>query len=134
MTRIVRQGIEAGAFGVSSNRLLAHRTKAGELIPGTLARYPEIEAIAKGAEEAGGGVLQFVGPFEREWLYSLAQMDGISVTYLMGEGGRETLDPLEEKAYANGWRVYPQVRGARHHDHHEPGGVAASVHDQLRLP
>ena len=64
MTRIVRQGIEAGAFGVSSNRLLAHRTKAGELIPGTLARYPEIEAIAKGA----------------------ARMAGISVTYLMGEG------------------------------------------------
>jgi N-acyl-D-aspartate/D-glutamate deacylase len=111
MTRIVRQGIEAGAFGVSSNRLLAHRTKQGELIPGTLARYPEIEAIAKGAVAAGGGVLQFVGPFEREWLYSVAQMDGISVTYLMGEGGRETLDPLEEKAYANGWRVYPQVRG-----------------------
>ena len=68
MTRIVRQGIEAGAFGVSSNRLLAHRTKTGELIPGTLARYPEIEAIAKGAVAAGGGVLQFVGPFEREWL------------------------------------------------------------------
>ena len=111
MTRIVRQGIEAGAFGVSSNRLLAHRTKAGQLIPGTLARYPEIEAIAKGAVEAGGGVLQFVGPFEREWLYSLARMAGISVTYLMGEGGRESLDPLEEKAYANGWRVYPQVRG-----------------------
>ena len=110
MTRIVRQGIEAGAFGVSSNRLLAHRTKAGELIPGTLARYPEIEEIARGAVEAGGGVLQYVGPFEREWLYSLARMAGISVTYLMGEGGRESLDPLEEKAYANGWRVYPQVR------------------------
>ena len=105
MARLVRESVRAGAFGVSSNRLLAHRTKEGEMIPGTFARYPELEAIATGMSEAGGGVFQFVGPFEREWLLGLGHKDGITVTYLSGEAAQETLTALEARRY-KGIRVF----------------------------
>ena len=110
MARLVRESVRAGAFGVSSNRLLAHRTKEGEMIPGTFARYPELEAIASGMSEAGGGVFQFVGPFEREWLLGLGHKEGITVTYLSGEAAQETLTALEARRY-KGIRVFPQIRG-----------------------
>ena len=111
MQRLVREAVQAGAFGTSSNRLLAHRTREGELIPGTLARYPELEAIANGMSEAGGGVFQFVGRFEREWLYSIARTSGITVTQLASEGLEERLEGLQERVAEEGLRIFPQVRG-----------------------
>ena len=118
MRRLVREAIEAGAIGFSSNRLLAHRTKEGELIPGTLARYPELEAVAEGMNDGGGGVFQVVGAFEREWVNSIALKHDLTVTFLAGEGGgggvpdgwRESMRVLEE-ATEQGVRIFPQVRG-----------------------
>ncbi len=117
MRRLVREGIEAGAVGFSSNRLLAHRTKEGELIPGTLAQYPELEAVADGIEQGGGGVFQLVGPFEREWVESMALEHDLTITYLSGEGSvtagagwKQGLESVEE-ATERGVRIFPQVRG-----------------------
>ena len=117
MRRLVREGIEAGAVGFSSNRLLAHRTKEGELIPGTLAQYPELEAVAEGIEQGGGGVFQLVGPFEREWVENMALEHDLTITYLSGEGSvtngagwKEGLASVEE-ATERGVRIFPQVRG-----------------------
>ena len=117
MRRLVREGIEAGAVGFSSNRLLAHRTKEGELIPGTLAQYPELEAVAEGIEQGGGGVFQLVGPFEREWVENMALEHDLTVTYLSGEGSvtngagwKDGLASVEE-ATERGVRIFPQVRG-----------------------
>ena len=117
MRRLVREGIEAGAVGFSSNRLLAHRTKEGELIPGTLAQYPELEAVAEGIAQGGGGVFQLVGPFEREWVETMALTHDLTITYLSGEGSvtagagwKEGLASVEEAA-ARGVRIFPQVRG-----------------------
>ena len=117
MRLLVREGIEAGAVGFSSNRLLAHRTKEGELIPGTLAQYPELEAVAEGIEQGGGGVFQLVGPFERDWVENMALEHGLTITYLSGEGSvtngagwKEGLESVEE-ATERGVRIFPQVRG-----------------------
>ena len=117
MRLLVREGIEAGAVGFSSNRLLAHRTKEGELIPGTLAQYPELEAVAEGIEQGGGGVFQLVGPFEREWVENMALEHDLTITYLSGEGSvtngagwKEGLESVEE-ATERGVRIFPQVRG-----------------------
>ena len=117
MRRLVREGIEAGAVGFSSNRLLAHRTKEGELIPGTLAQYPELEAVAEGIEQGGGGVFQLVGPFEREWVENMALEHELTITYLSGEGSvtngagwKEGLESVEE-ATERGVRIFPQIRG-----------------------
>ncbi len=110
MAALVQEGIEAGALGVSSNRLLAHRTKHGEVIPGSFARYPELEAIAGGISAAGGGVFQFVGPFEREWLLEIAKTPGVSVTYLTSEAGQENLAFFDQHC-TDYIRIFPQVRG-----------------------
>ena len=117
MRRLVREGIEAGAVGFSSNRLLAHRTKEGELIPGTLAQYPELEAVAEGIQQGGGGVFQLVGQFEREWVENMALEHDLTITYLSGEGSvtngagwKEGLESVEE-ATERGVRIFPQVRG-----------------------
>lgn len=117
MRRLVREGIEAGAVGFSSNRLLAHRTKEGELIPGTLAQYPELKAVAEGIQQGGGGVFQLVGPFEREWVENMALEHELTITYLSGEGSvtngagwKEGLESVEE-ATERGVRIFPQIRG-----------------------
>ncbi len=117
MRRLVREAVEAGAIGFSSNRLLAHRTKEGELIPGTLARYPELEAVADGIAQGGGGVFQLVGPFERDWVEDMALKHDLTITYLSGEGSvtngagwKDGLASVEE-ATERGVRIFPQVRG-----------------------
>ena len=43
---IVREGVEAGALGVSVSRLLAHRDNTGGVVPGTYTEEAEFEAIA----------------------------------------------------------------------------------------
>ena len=117
MRRLAREAIQAGAVGFSSNRLLAHRTKEGELIPGTLAQYPELAAVADGMREGGGGVFQVVGPFEPEWIGKLAGEAGLTVTFLAGEGSGDNVQAWKtmlatvEEANARGWRLFPQVRG-----------------------
>lgn len=117
MRRLVREGIEAGAVGFSSNRLLAHRTKEGELIPGTLAQYPELEAVAEGIKQGGGGVFQLVGPFEREWVENMALEHELTITHLTGEGSMQYPNAWKdmlrsaEEATERGVRIFPQVRG-----------------------
>ena len=117
MTRLVREAIEAGAVGFSSNRLMAHRTKAGVPTPGSFARYPELEAIARGMSEGGGGVFQVVGDFEGDWVDHVSQEPNLTVTYLFGEGlpgsSFDWRDGLRraEKARERGIRLFPQIRG-----------------------
>ena len=111
MRRLVREGIEAGAVGFSSNRLLAHRTKEGELIPGTLAGYPELEAVAEGIQQGGGGVFQVVGPFEPEWVRNIGERYGLTITFLSGEGVAGEGMRMVESATEAGVRIFPQVRG-----------------------
>ena len=117
MARLVREAIEAGAVGFSSNRLMAHRTKAGVPTPGSFARYPELEAIARGMSEGGGGVFQVVGDFEGDWVDHVSQEPNLTVTYLFGEGlpgsSFDWRDGLRraEKARERGIRLFPQIRG-----------------------
>ena len=118
MTRLVREGIEAGALGFSTSRAMVHRTKEGELIPGTFAKFPELAAIAQGIEQAGGGVFELAGGFtdESEWIVDLLGRQGITFTPLMGQGSkdpeqfRRSLQVVSE-ANAAGSRIFPQVSG-----------------------
>ena len=110
MTRLVREGIEAGALGFSSNRLMAHRTKEGVPTPGTFAEYPELEAIAKGMRDGRGGVFQLVGEFERDWIGRLAEGGGLTFTFGSVEWMPDTLE-FAESAESKGVRLFPQIRG-----------------------
>jgi len=61
MKAIVREGLEAGAVGVSFERNLRHFDWHGRLAPTNHASEDEIFAVAAVADEIGRGVIQFGG-------------------------------------------------------------------------
>ncbi|BDE12141.1 MULTISPECIES: N-acyl-D-amino-acid deacylase family protein [Mycobacterium] len=60
MRALAKQAVEAGALGFASSRLMIHKTESGAPIPSYEAGREEIEAIARGVVDGGGGLLQFV--------------------------------------------------------------------------
>ncbi|MBH0119436.1 amidohydrolase family protein [Rhodococcus sp. CX] len=60
IARIVGEGIGAGAVGVGTSRVAAHRGSGGEILPGTRAAEEELLAMACAMRDAGGGVFQLV--------------------------------------------------------------------------
>lgn len=60
MRALAKEAIEAGALGFASSRLTIHKTESGSPIPSYDAAREEIEQIARGVVDGGGGLLQFV--------------------------------------------------------------------------
>jgi N-acyl-D-aspartate/D-glutamate deacylase len=58
MAHIVREGIEAGALGVSTSRTIAHRAIDGEPVPGTFAAEDELFAMGRALADADAGVFE----------------------------------------------------------------------------
>lgn len=56
----LREGISAGALGLSTTRMLAHRSIRGEAVPGTFAEEHELAALAGVLQELGTGVFEVV--------------------------------------------------------------------------
>jgi N-acyl-D-aspartate/D-glutamate deacylase len=60
MRALVREGITAGGFGVTTSRNMMHRTRAGDLAPSLYSEVDELCALAKGLKDADGGVFQMI--------------------------------------------------------------------------
>jgi N-acyl-D-aspartate/D-glutamate deacylase len=60
MCRLLREGIEAGALGLGTSKLAAHRSSKGELIPTYAADETELTELASELGKAGHGVFQMV--------------------------------------------------------------------------
>jgi N-acyl-D-aspartate/D-glutamate deacylase len=60
MTRLAREAVEAGALGVGTSRTLFHRNSEGKSIFSMDAAESELQAIAEGIKQAGGGIFQAV--------------------------------------------------------------------------
>ncbi len=56
MYKIVKEGMEAGAVGFTSSRVLGHKSSDGECVPGTFAGDEELLGILKAIGEVGQGV------------------------------------------------------------------------------
>jgi N-acyl-D-aspartate/D-glutamate deacylase len=63
MRRLVREAVEAGAFGFSTSRSLYHQSKNGTLTPTYAASVDELAGIALGLADAGRGVIQLATDF-----------------------------------------------------------------------
>ena len=121
MRKLAAEAIRAGALGFASSRLTLHKTAGGQPIPSYEAAYPEIEAIARGVDDAGGGLLQFVpdlmaGDYEGALgaVFDVASEVGLPVTFTLAIGNAGPpihLDALRmvEKANANGGDVTGQI-------------------------
>lgn len=127
MAALVREAIEAGALGFTTSRTLAHRTKDGEVVPGTYANERELFAFGDALRDADAGVFEIVplgavgeqiesAMNEVDWIIRLAERTGRPFTFVSTqvnnapEMWREVFAACEE-ARSRGIRVYPQVSG-----------------------
>jgi len=121
MRALAKEAIEAGALGFASSRLTIHKTESGSPIPSYDAAREEIEEIARGVVDGGGGLLQFVpdipaGGYQPvlQTVFDVAEDVGLPVTFTLVVGN--TGDPtwpdaitMIEKANAAGGDVSAQL-------------------------
>ncbi len=122
MADLVAEGLRAGALGFSTSRTPLHKSKTGELVPGTMVDAEELYGIADAMAAVGHGVFQFAPEHvilpEREWpwMRELAHRSGrtVSVNFSQTDQApdlwREVLDKLDE-ARADGIPIVAQVHG-----------------------
>jgi len=86
MAELVRDGIAAGAIGVSTTRTLLHRDRDGELAAGTTAAARELVGLAAGMAGAGHRVFSLASDMadldgEFAWMAELSRTHGVPVTF-----------------------------------------------------
>ena len=122
MAQLAAEGIQAGAFGFSTSRLLQHRTAEGEPIPSYGAAEAELAEITDAVAQVGRGWIQVVGDYgdaiDQEFglLTRLARKSGRPLTLTLLQTHRfpeQWRDLLERIATANaeGLQITGQIRG-----------------------
>jgi N-acyl-D-aspartate/D-glutamate deacylase len=123
MAKHVEEAIAHGALGFSTSRTPIHRSKSGELVPGTTAGNDELFAIAAAMSSAGGGVFQFAPEhqylIEHEWPWMRevsSRHANVTVSVNLNQADeaphlwRDVLKKLDE-AHADGLNLVAQVAG-----------------------
>jgi N-acyl-D-aspartate/D-glutamate deacylase len=119
MGKIVKEAIEAGAFGFSTSRTEKHRDSSGSLTPSITAHKDELVKISKAVGELNKGVLQGISDFydfqsEFDIFKEMSSASGrpISITVEQQDARPEwwlqLLDGIKE-AQDNGIKMYGQV-------------------------
>ncbi len=121
MRALAKEAIEVGALGFASSRLTIHKTESGSPIPSYDAAREEIEEIARGVVDGGGGLLQFVpdipaGGYQPvlQTVFDVAEDVGLPVTFTLvvanaGEPTWPDAITMIEKANAAGGDVTAQL-------------------------
>lgn len=121
MRKLAAEAVQAGALGFASSRFTLHKTQSGRPIPSYDADRAEIEAIARGVDDAGGGLIQFVpdlvaGDYEPvlRTVFEVAAEVGLPVTFTLAIGNAGDpffLDALTmvEKANIDGGDITAQI-------------------------
>ncbi len=88
ITRIVEEGLRAGALGFSTNRIPGHQDLKGRPIPGTYAAATELFAIGASMQRVGHGVLEVAldpmnacDPAEWAWMREVSTRFGLPISY-----------------------------------------------------
>jgi N-acyl-D-aspartate/D-glutamate deacylase len=113
MRALATEAIEAGALGFATSRFTIHKTESGAPIPSYDAAREEIEEIARGVVDGGGGLLQFVpdipaGGYQPvlQTVFDVAEDLSLPVTFTLivansGDPTWEDAITMIEKANAN---------------------------------
>jgi N-acyl-D-aspartate/D-glutamate deacylase len=101
MSRIVEEGVRAGALGFSTSRTVLHKSVDGELVPGTTATPEELIAIGRAMGRVGYGVFEMASDLRREWnefqwMGDLSRETGLPVTFAALQSIAKEL-PLDEQ-------------------------------------
>jgi N-acyl-D-aspartate/D-glutamate deacylase len=127
MAKLVREGVEAGALGVSTSRTIAHRAIDGEPVPGTYAAEDELFAMGRALGDAGTGVFELApagvmgedlaaSDREMDWMRRLSEEIGRPITFALLQHDQDPdqwkrmLD-LALEAHDDGVPIRPQVAG-----------------------
>ncbi|MBB5705465.1 N-acyl-D-amino-acid deacylase family protein [Sphingopyxis panaciterrulae] len=86
MSRIVEEGVRAGALGFSTSRTVIHKSVDGEVVPGTTATAEELIEIGRAMGRVGHGVFEMASDLNREWnefdwMGKLSRETGLPVTF-----------------------------------------------------
>ncbi len=121
MRALATEAIKAGALGFATSRFTIHKTESGSPIPSYDAAREEIEAIAKGVVDGGGGLLQFVpdipaGGYQPvlQTVFDVAEDVGLPVTFTLvvansGDPTWEDAITMIEKANSAGGDITAQL-------------------------
>jgi N-acyl-D-amino-acid deacylase len=101
MSKIVEEGLRAGALGFSTSRTILHKSIDGELVPGTTATKEELIGIGRAMGRVGYGVFEMASDLKREWnefewMGELSRETGLPVTFAALQSIAKEL-PLEEQ-------------------------------------
>jgi N-acyl-D-amino-acid deacylase len=117
MRTLAKEAMEVGALGFASSRLTIHKTESGSPIPSYDAAREEIEEIARGVVDGGGGLLQFVpdipsGGYQPvlQTVFDVAEDVGLPVTFTLvvanaGDATWQDAITMVEKANKNSGAV-----------------------------
>ena len=86
MSKIVEDGLRAGALGFSTSRTVLHKSVDGVLVPGTTATKDELIGIGRAMSRVGYGVFEMASDLKREWnefewMGELSRETGLPVTF-----------------------------------------------------
>ena len=121
MRALAKEAMEIGALGFASSRLTIHKTESGSPIPSYDAAREELEEIARGVVDGGGGLLQFVpdipsGGYQPvlQTVFDVAEDVGLPVTFtlVVANAGDPTWPDaitMIEKANAAGGDITAQL-------------------------
>lgn len=121
MRALAKEAVEVGALGFASSRLTIHKTESGSPIPSYDAAREEIEQIARGVVDGGGGLLQFVpdipaGGYQPvlQTVFDVAEDVGLPLTFtlVVANSGDPTWPDaitMIEKANAAGGDITAQL-------------------------
>ena len=122
MSQMVAEAMAAGALGFSTSRTPIHKTKAGDVIPGTHAEQNELFGIAQGLAKTGG-IFQFAPEHkilpvdEWPWMRELAgSFPNVTVSVNLNQDDaapdvRKTVLTQLDAAQQDGLNIVAQVAG-----------------------
>jgi N-acyl-D-amino-acid deacylase len=127
MSTLVKEALDAGAFGFTSSRITAHRTADGKVVPGTQVSIDEMEGFGDALSKAGHGIFEVVSDInfdgvpgsltdaeEIDWMADVSRRKNVKFTYLLFQNPgnttkwRSTME-LTSKVQAEGAEIYPQI-------------------------
>ncbi|MFN8674178.1 MAG: amidohydrolase family protein [Candidatus Sericytochromatia bacterium] len=121
MYEIVKEGLDSGALGFSTSRTMIHRSKSGELVPGTFADENELFGIGKALEGEKYKVFQMTSNHidmdkEFPWMKKMAEKYACTVTFNLLQTDQapdmwKKLLALASETEKEGLRVLAQIAG-----------------------
>ncbi|HEV2567649.1 N-acyl-D-amino-acid deacylase family protein [Sphingomonas sp.] len=107
MSRIVEEGLRAGALGFSTSRTVIHKSIDGELVPGTTATAEELIGIGRAMARVGHGVFEMASDLQPEWnefgwMEALSKETGLPVTFAMLQSPLKAMHWTEQMASTRG--------------------------------